>query len=83
MTAASEKKGVIHLLQEFSIPLILGVVAALVYANLNYETYEHLIHLQVSNWVLFGHRCHKRGSKHPEYWFGVHHFSLPRYCWFR
>lgn len=55
MTAASEKKGVIHLLQEFSIPLILGVVAALVYANLNYETYEHLIHLQVSNWVLFGH----------------------------
>ena len=29
MTAASEKKGVIHLLQEFSIPLILGVIAAL------------------------------------------------------
>ena len=39
----------VSFLQEFSIPLIAGVLAALAYANLNPEGYEHIIH-----WKPFG-----------------------------
>jgi NhaA family Na+:H+ antiporter len=34
----------INLLREFSIPLIAGVVVALIWANLHPETYQHFIH---------------------------------------
>ena len=34
----------IHLLQEFSIPLLAGVVAALAVANIDFETYDRLVH---------------------------------------
>ena len=37
-------KKTINILQEFSLPLILGVIVALIVANVNPEAYEHLIH---------------------------------------
>ncbi|MEX1024348.1 MAG: Na+/H+ antiporter NhaA [Planctomycetota bacterium] len=46
------KQGFVNLLQEFSVPLIMGVVAALVYANVSgesWEQYQELIH-----WLPFG-----------------------------
>jgi NhaA family Na+:H+ antiporter len=38
------KRSPLHLLQELSIPLIAGVVAALAWANLAPESYAHLLH---------------------------------------
>jgi len=43
------KSKVVNFLQEFSIPLIAGVFAALVFANVDYETYHHVI-----DWRPFG-----------------------------
>jgi NhaA family Na+:H+ antiporter len=43
-TAPSKKPQVINLLREFSIPLIAGVIAALVWANIDYVSYHHAIH---------------------------------------
>jgi NhaA family Na+:H+ antiporter len=40
----SSKRGVVRILQEFSLPLIIGVFAALLAANLDPEGYQHLIH---------------------------------------
>ncbi len=40
----SRVKNITNLLQEFSLPLIFGVIVALVVANVNHEAYEHLIH---------------------------------------
>lgn len=40
-------KKFIATLQEFSIPLIVGIVAALVWANLSPESYEHFIHFSI------------------------------------
>ncbi len=37
----------INLLQEFSIPLILGVVIALIWANLSPESYHHFVHNEI------------------------------------
>jgi NhaA family Na+:H+ antiporter len=49
-------KKVTNILQEFSVPLILGVIVALVFANANFEAYEHLIHWKVLGDVsLLGH----------------------------
>ena len=41
---SAKKKGFVNFLQEFSIPLISGVIVALVFANVSPETYEHVIH---------------------------------------
>jgi NhaA family Na+:H+ antiporter len=46
---AEQRRDVINLLQEFSIPLLSGVVVALVAANLAPEWYEHALH-----WKPFG-----------------------------
>ncbi len=43
----------IQLLQEFSIPLIAGVVAAVVWANFGHDSYEAFVH-----WSPFGHHSH-------------------------
>jgi len=43
------KNGFINYLQEFSLPLLVGVAIAMLWANLDYESYEHLIH-----WAPFG-----------------------------
>ncbi|MBN2694549.1 Na+/H+ antiporter NhaA [bacterium] len=40
----NEKKTVVQLMQQFSIPLILGVIVSLVWANMNYESYHHAMH---------------------------------------
>ncbi len=40
-------KKFLGLLQEYSIPLIVGIVAALIWANLSPETYEHFIHFPI------------------------------------
>ncbi|MDO4541370.1 MAG: Na+/H+ antiporter NhaA [Bacillota bacterium] len=34
-------------MQEYSIPLIVGIVAALIWANLSPETYEHFVHFPI------------------------------------
>ncbi len=52
------KKGVINALQEFSIPLILGVIAALVMANINYDLYHHIV-----EWPVFGEGASLFGHK--------------------
>ena len=54
MSAATGGHPVRVFLQEFSIPLIAGVVAALAAANMNPEGYAHLLHLK----VLFGYDVH-------------------------
>jgi len=54
----SQFKKTINLLQEFSLPLILGVIVALVVANVNHEAYEHLIHATPfgADAMLLGHQ---------------------------
>ena len=53
---SSQKKGFVNFLQEFSIPLIAGVLAALVYANVDFEGYHHLIEWRPFGDVkVFGH----------------------------
>ncbi len=52
----SQFKKTINLLQEFSIPLIIGVIVALVVANVNWEAYEHLVHaMPFGDIQLMGH----------------------------
>lgn len=40
---------IINLLQEFSIPLILGVFASLAYSNLDFESYERIVHFSAAD----------------------------------
>jgi NhaA family Na+:H+ antiporter len=52
----TEKRGFINILQEFSIPLISGVVVAMLWANLHYESYEHVVHwAPIADLEVFGH----------------------------
>ncbi len=52
----TNKRGVINLLQEFSIPLLSGVVVAMFWANLDHESYEHVIHwVPIADLKIFGH----------------------------
>ena len=44
-----EKKGVINLLQEFSLPLIAGVILALLWANLNHHSFHTFLHYHIAN----------------------------------
>jgi NhaA family Na+:H+ antiporter len=47
----------VNILQEFSIPLLAGVAVAMSWANLDHESYEHLIHLAPFGPLdVFGHR---------------------------
>ncbi|MDG2051857.1 MAG: Na+/H+ antiporter NhaA, partial [Myxococcota bacterium] len=49
-------QGIVNLLQEFSVPLLSGVVVALLAANLEPEGYEHLLHWQpFGSFALLGH----------------------------
>lgn len=43
----STQKKTINFLQEFSIPLILGVIIALAWANLSPESYHHFVHNEI------------------------------------
>ena len=52
---SSEKKGIVSLLQEFSIPLIAGVVAAILCANLAPEWYAHVFGAHHDAWQFPGH----------------------------
>jgi NhaA family Na+:H+ antiporter len=52
----SPRVGFLHILQEFSIPLLAGVAVAMFAANLQPEWYEHAIHwLPFGDVALFGH----------------------------
>jgi NhaA family Na+:H+ antiporter len=52
----SPKNGFINILQEFSIPLITGVVVAMLAANLAPEWYEHAVHWKpFGDFLLLGH----------------------------
>jgi len=52
----AKPKGFINLLQEFSIPLIAGVVVALLYANLAWEDYHHIVHWEpLAGAAILGH----------------------------
>lgn len=44
---AGRKRNVINLLQEFSIPLIVGVIIALIWANLAPDSYHHFVHNEI------------------------------------
>ena len=63
-------KKVIQTLQEFSIPLIVGVVVAMILANTNYELYQAIVHTPLTDmWgLLMGHAhdaaAHHDGWKH-------------------
>ncbi len=51
-----EKRGFINILQEFSLPLLFGVAVAMVWANLDHESYEHVIHwMPIADLKIFGH----------------------------
>jgi len=52
----AKKSGFINILQEFSIPLISGVVVAMLWANLDHESYERVIHwAPFEDLKVFGH----------------------------
>jgi len=52
----SKRRGFINLLQEFSLPLLSGVVVAMVWANLDHDSYEHVIHwMPIADFTIFGH----------------------------
>ncbi len=44
-----------NFLQEYSIPLIIGVVASLVAANVAGDWYHHVVHFQLGSLAIFGH----------------------------
>lgn len=46
---------VTNFLQEFSIPLILGVVAGMIVANLDYDLYHHLVDFRIGSFTILGH----------------------------
>lgn len=48
-------KKLIHILQEFSLPLILGVVGAVIWANLSPHSYHEFLHFSLlGSWYPFG-----------------------------
>lgn len=50
------KRNFINILQEFSLPLLSGVVVAMIWANLDHESYEHVIHwVPIADFEAFGH----------------------------
>jgi NhaA family Na+:H+ antiporter len=50
------KRGFVNILQEFSLPLLSGVVVAMIWANLDHASYEHVIHwVPVADFEVFGH----------------------------
>ncbi len=51
----SKKNPVLHLLQEFSIPLILGIVIAIVWANTDYHSYHYFLEHSLG-FQLLGHK---------------------------
>jgi Na+:H+ antiporter, NhaA family len=51
------RKGIVNLLQEFSIPLLAGAAAAMLAANLDPHGYERIVHWRpFGDLALFGHR---------------------------
>jgi NhaA family Na+:H+ antiporter len=53
---SSNKPRFVSFLQEFSIPLIVGVFVALFWANLDPDSYHHLVHWQpFGTFAIFGH----------------------------
>lgn len=52
---SESKKGFTNFLQEFSIPLIVGVLAGLAYANMNPHSYHDLVHYRFGTATLLGH----------------------------
>ncbi len=53
-----KKNGFINILQEFSLPLLSGVVVAMLWANLDYESYSHITHwMPIADLKLFGHHA--------------------------
>jgi NhaA family Na+:H+ antiporter len=53
---SESKKGFTNFLQEFSIPLIVGVIAGLVYANVDYTSYHHMVDYQFGTAEILGHK---------------------------
>lgn len=44
MSGHGQQNGVVAFLQEYSIPLIAGVVGAIIWANVDHHGYEHMLH---------------------------------------
>ncbi len=50
------KRGFINILQEFSLPLLFGVAVAIIWANLDHESYEHVKDwMPIAGLEIFGH----------------------------
>ncbi len=56
---APKRRRVVRFLQEFSVPLIAGVFAALAFANIDFEAYSKLLHIKPIPGLteIFGHKA--------------------------
>jgi len=50
----SKTARITNFLQEFSIPLIVGVIAGIIAANINYDSYHHLVDYRLGSLEIFG-----------------------------
>ena len=67
-------KHTINFLLENSLFLIFGAVGGLVWANVDYESYQHLVHLELFRSDLFyDHAVSKQTGEHI---FTLHYFFL-------
>lgn len=64
--SSAKKKGPIAFLFENSLFLIFGAVAGLVWANVDHEAYEHLLHFELfkNNFIGYAHEGHKIVNLH-------------------
>lgn len=72
--APANKQNTVQLLQQFSVPLIAGVFAALALANINWETYQFLIHTPLYELFSSANHGHAVSHGHTEGW--GHYFTL-------
>ncbi len=54
--SGQKSPGFVNILQQFSVPLLAGVLVAMLWANLGHESYEHVIHWKpFGDLAAFGH----------------------------
>lgn len=74
MNAVPKKKEIVRFLSEYSIPLITGVVAAMLFANSFPATYEHLVHTPI--YGMFSSAAEHGHDHHHEHSVWDHIFTL-------
>lgn len=66
MSHQAKRRGVVQRLQEFSIPLIAGVVCALLVANLAPDLYQRLVHDRLGGLIAGHHDLHDGQGDHAD-----------------